>query len=65
MKERMRKLAAMLAAFALAASFAAPAAFAGPPKNAGCNAGNGNGSETTPETDCDPGNSGGNNQGGD
>ena len=30
-----------------------------------CNAGRGNGSETTPATDCDPGNSGANNQGGD
>ena len=30
-----------------------------------CNAGRGNGSETTPATDCDPGNSGGHNNGGD
>lgn len=30
-----------------------------------CNSGNGNGSETLPENDCDPGNSGGHNNGGD
>ncbi len=30
-----------------------------------CNSGRGNGSETTPATDCDPGNSGGRNNGGD
>jgi hypothetical protein len=30
-----------------------------------CNSGRGNGSETTPATDCDPGNSGGHNNGGD
>ena len=30
-----------------------------------CNAGRGNGSETTLPTDCDPGNSGGHNKGGD
>ena len=30
-----------------------------------CNSGRGNGSETAPENDCDPGNSGGRNQGGD
>jgi hypothetical protein len=29
-----------------------------------CNSGNGNGQETTPENDCDPGNSGGHNSGG-
>jgi hypothetical protein len=28
-----------------------------------CNSGGGNGSETEPATDCDPGNSGGNNNG--
>lgn len=38
-------------------------AFAGPPTK--CNSGNGNGSETDPANDCDPGNSGGHNQGGD
>lgn len=30
-----------------------------------CNSGRGNGSETTPANDCDPGNSGGHNNGGD
>jgi hypothetical protein len=30
-----------------------------------CNSGGGNGSETTPANDCDPGNSAGHNQGGD
>jgi hypothetical protein len=30
-----------------------------------CNSGRGNGSETTLENDCDPGNSGGHNSGGD
>lgn len=65
MRERMmRKLAATMAVFALAASFGAPAAFSDPPKKK-CNSGNGNQSETTPATDCDPGNSGGHNNGGD
>jgi hypothetical protein len=64
MKEKMRKLAAMMAVFALAASFAAPTAFSAAPKDK-CNSGNGNGSETAPDNDCDPGNSGGNNNGGD
>lgn len=30
-----------------------------------CNSGRGNGSETDPSNDCDPGNSGGHNNGGD
>lgn len=64
MKEKMRKLAAMMAVFALAASFGAPAAMSDPPKFK-CNSGNGNASETEPANDCDPGNSGGHNQGGD
>ena len=34
-------------------------------KKAKCNSGRGNGSETAPANDCDPGNSGGNNNGGD
>lgn len=38
-------------------------AFAGPPTK--CNSGRGNLSETDPSNDCDPGRSGGNNQGGD
>ncbi len=36
-----------------------------PPPPAKCNSGRGNDSETTPATDCDPGNSGGHNNGGD
>ena len=35
----------------------------GDPHDPKCNAGGGNGSETLPENDCDPGNSGGNNNG--
>ncbi len=34
-------------------------------EKAKCNSGRGNQSETTPENDCDPGNSGGHNNGGD
>ena len=62
-----KKFAALFAALALAGA-TAPAAIAGPPNDGGkkgCNAGNGNGSETDPANDCDPGNSGGNNNGGD
>jgi len=36
-----------------------------PPPPAKCNSGRGNNSETTPANDCDPGNSGGHNNGGD
>jgi hypothetical protein len=45
----------------------ATAAFAGGGHHGGadCNSGRGNGSETAPDNDCDPGNSGGNNNGGD
>jgi hypothetical protein len=64
MKKRLRKLSAMMAVFALAASIGAPAAFSDPPKDK-CNSGNGNASETEPANDCDPGNSGGHNNGGD
>lgn len=40
--------------------------FAGEPVDTGkCNAGGGNGSEIVGTTECDPGNSGGRNQGGD
>jgi hypothetical protein len=41
------------------------AAFAGDPGTGKCNAGRGNGSETDPANDCDPGNSGAHNNGGD
>jgi hypothetical protein len=64
MKSLAKKLAALAAAALLAASFA-PSAFAGPLDTAKCNSGNGNGSGTVPESDCDPGNSGGHNNGGD
>ncbi len=36
-----------------------------PPPPTKCNSGRGNSSESTPATDCDPGNSGGHNNGGD
>lgn len=42
----------------------ATTAFAGDTKGK-CNSGRGNSSETTPDNDCDPGNSGGHNSGGD
>ena len=58
-----KKIAALIAAFALA-GVTAPMASADPPKQK-CNSGNGNQSETTPADDCDPGNSGGHNNGGD
>lgn len=61
----LRKLMAMFFVIALGL---APAAFAGGTGGGGkekCNSGNGNGSETVPEDDCDPGNSGGHNNGGD
>ena len=58
-----KKVAALIAALALAGA-TAPMASAAPPKDK-CNAGNGNQSETDPANDCDPGNSGGNNNGGD
>jgi uncharacterized membrane protein len=61
---KRRLIAALLAAM-MALTIGAPAAFAGVKGDANCNAGRGNNSETTPENDCDPGNSGGVNQGGD
>ena len=63
-----RRLIALLVAAMMALTIGAPAAFAGGTDggtDGKCNAGRGNLSETTPENDCDPGNSGGNNQGGD
>jgi hypothetical protein len=66
MQVKYRKWAAVLFASLFAGAFVGPA-FADPPLHpkAPCNSGNGNGSETTPANDCDPGNSGGNNSGGD
>jgi hypothetical protein len=61
-------------ALAVAGAFtigAAGPAFAGgycyepPEEKVKCNSGRGNGSETTLQNDCDPGNSGGHNNGGD
>jgi hypothetical protein len=61
MNSKWRRVIAILFASAIAGAFSAPAI--GAPLHK-CNAGGGNGSETTPENDCDPGNSGGNNNGG-
>jgi hypothetical protein len=60
---RRKALVTALIAGALTLGVAAPA-FAGDEK-AKCNSGRGNNSETTPDNDCDPGNSGGHNNGGD
>ena len=60
-----RRLIALLVGALMALTIGAPAALAGGVDDGKCNSGRGNGSETTPLTDCDPGNSGGNNQGGD
>jgi hypothetical protein len=62
MTKGTRVLATLLAVvFALAA--ASPVYASG--GNRKCNSGNGNGSESTVLNDCDPGNSGGHNNGGD
>ncbi len=67
MSSKWRRIMAILFASAIAAgAFSAPVlAQHEDPHPGKCNSGNGNGSETTPENDCDPGNSGGNNNGGD
>jgi len=56
-----RKLIAVLLASLAAGALSAPALSAPLHK---CDAGRGNGQETTVENDCDPGNSGGKNGGG-
>jgi len=61
---KVRRWIIALLALMLAAGFTGGSALADPPK-VKCNSGNGNGSEPTIPEDCDPGNSGGNNQGGD
>ena len=61
---KIRRWIIALCTVVLAVGFTGGAAMADPPKQK-CNSGNGNQSETTPETDCDPGNSGGHNNGGD
>jgi hypothetical protein len=67
MTSKWRKAIAILFACVVAGAFSAPALaqHEDPNHPAKCNSGNGNGSETAPENDCDPGNSGDNNQGGD
>jgi uncharacterized membrane protein len=57
-----RTFLALLAAMLLAAASITPALAADEHRK--CNSGNGNGQETTIENDCDPGNSGGHNNGG-
>jgi hypothetical protein len=59
---------AALVAGGMTLGAAAPAFATGeepPEPSAKCNSGRGNDSETTPDNDCDPGNSGGRNNGGD
>ena len=69
-----RRLVGVVIAGAFTACLAAPAAALGTgdpappptePAKVKCNSGGGNGSEANPITDCDPGNSGGRNNGGD
>ena len=64
---RKRIISAVLAgAFTIGLATPAFAEGGGDPGPAAkCNSGRGNGSETTPANDCDPGNSGGHNKGGD
>ena len=62
MRPKGRRVIAVLLASLVAGALSGPA-FSAPLHK--CNSGDGNGSETTPATDCDPGNSGGNNNGGD
>lgn len=63
MKKRLLMAAA---AAAMLIGLAGPAAaHEGEEPPAKCNSGRGNGSETVPANDCDPGNSGGHNNGGD
>jgi hypothetical protein len=64
MKKSARTVAALLA-LVFAMAVAAPAFAGGTPEPTGkCNSGRGNGSEVA-GNDCDPGNSGGHNNGGD
>lgn len=64
-----KRLIGVVLAGAFSVGLAAPVFAEGggeePPAPAKCNSGRGNNSETAPENDCDPGNSGGHNQGGD
>jgi len=58
---RTKKLATLFMAAGITIGVTSPA-FADPPKDK-CNSGGGNQSETDPANDCDPGNSGGHNNG--
>ncbi|HET9609991.1 MAG TPA: hypothetical protein VFP06_10310 [Acidimicrobiales bacterium] len=60
----MKRLLMAVAAAAMLVGLAGPA-FAEEEHGRKCNSGRGNGSETTPDNDCDPGNSGDHNSGGD
>ena len=64
MKYKRGVLGALLAGGMLVGAAAPAFAWDNEPP-AKCNSGRGNGSETTPDNDCDPGNSGGHNSGGD
>ena len=71
MRITRKRLVGVLIASAFTVSLSAPAlaevmvAARHHPERAKCNSGRGNNSETVPEDDCDPGNSGGHNNGGD
>lgn len=65
MGKKWRKVVAVFFACMVAGAFSAPAVATNYHPNPKCNSGNGNGSEPAPGEDCDPGNSGGNNNGGD
>jgi hypothetical protein len=60
---RLRRFIISLFVLMLGVGFTGGVASADPPKQK-CNSGNGNGQETTVENDCDPGGSGGHNNGG-
>jgi hypothetical protein len=62
---KVRKSLLILFAALIAGALPAPAIAWDEEPTAKCNSGNGNGSETEPANDCDPGNSGGHNNGGD
>ena len=61
MRPKGRRVIAVLLASLVAGALSGPAFSAQLHK---CNSGGGNGQESTVENDCDPGNSGGNNNGG-
>jgi hypothetical protein len=65
MKSALHKLIVFAFVALLAAAFAVPAFGWGNSGGPGCNSGNGNGSEIVGTAECDPGNSGGHNNGGD